>query len=77
MSVVSGALSSSSGLTVAAGGPGDALVTCPAEGDFSGATKELAAGPVSLPLGIKSGNMLPLMTSDSFEIKLTAQWKTA
>lgn len=30
---------------VAAGGPGDALVMCPAEGDSLGAAKDLAAGP--------------------------------
>lgn len=77
MSVVSGALSPSSRPTVAVGGPGDVLVMCPAEGDSSGATKELAAGPVSLPLGIKAGNILPLMTSDSFEVKLPAQRRAA
>lgn len=73
MSVVSGALPPSGRLTVAVGGLGDALVICPAEGDSPGATKELEAGPVSLPLGITSGNILPLMTSDSFEVKLIAQ----
>lgn len=64
MSVVCGALSPRGGLT-AAGGRGDALVTCPAEGDSLGAAKDLAAGPVSPPPGIKSGNILPLMASDS------------
>lgn len=38
----------------AAGGPGDALVMCPAEGDSLGAAKDLAAGPVSLLPGIKT-----------------------
>lgn len=50
---------------MAAGGPGDALVMCPAEGDSLGAAKDLTAGPVSPPPGIKAGNMLPLMASDS------------
>lgn len=50
---------------VAAGGLGDALVMYPVEGDSLGAAKDLAAGPVSLPPGIKTGNILPLMASDS------------
>lgn len=40
-----GALSPRGRLTVAAGGPGDALVMCPAEGDSLGAAKDIAAGP--------------------------------
>lgn len=50
---------------VAVGGPGDALVMCPAEGDSLGPAKDLAAGSVSLPPGIKAGNIPPLMASDS------------
>lgn len=60
-----GALSPRGRLTEAAGRPGDALVMCPAEGDSLGAAKDLAAGPVSLPAGIETGNILPLMASDS------------
>lgn len=55
MSAVCGALSPSS--RPAAGGValGGALVMCPAEGDSLGAgKKDLAAGPVSLPPGIKN-----------------------
>lgn len=47
------------------GSPGDALVTCPAEGDSSGDAGDLSAGPVSLLTGIKVENILPLMASDS------------
>lgn len=47
------------------GGRGDALVMCPAEGDSLGAAKDLAAGLDSLPPGIKTENILPLMASDS------------
>lgn len=54
MSAVCGAVSPRGRLTVAAGGPGDALVMCPAEGDSLGAAKDVAAGPVSLPPGIKT-----------------------
>lgn len=50
---------------VAVGVRGDALVMCPAEGDSLGAAKDLAAGPDSLPLGIKTENILHLMASDS------------
>ncbi len=64
MSAVCGALLQRGRLT-AVESPGDALVMCPAEGDSSGDKKDLAAGPVSLPPGIKAGNIPPLMASDS------------
>lgn len=54
MSEVCGALSPRGRLMAVAGGPGDALVTCPADDDSLGAAKDLAAGPVSLPAGIKT-----------------------
>lgn len=65
MSAVCGVLSQGGRLTAAVGGSGDALVMCPAEGDSSGATKCLSAGPVSLPASIKTGDILLIMASDS------------
>lgn len=60
-----GALSPRGKLMVAVGVRGDALVMCPAEGDSLGAAKDLAAGPDSLPPGIKTENIQLLMASDS------------
>lgn len=60
-----GALSPRGELTVVVGVRGDTFVMCPAEGDSLGAAKDLAAGPDSLPPGIKTENILPLMASDS------------
>lgn len=55
-----GSLSLTGRLKVAAaGGPGDALVMSPAEGDSLGVAKDLTAGPVSLPPGITIGNIPP------------------
>lgn len=68
-----GASSPSGRLTVAVWGPGDALVMRPAEGDSWEATKELAAGPVSLPPGIKAGNILPF---NGFWQPLELYWRT-
>lgn len=54
-----GSLSATGRLKVAAGGLGNALVMCPAEGESLGVVKDLTAGSVSLPPGIRIGNILP------------------